>query len=106
MTDTIAPPEPELRPWRITWRGRTWTESDLKGRHLSIMFLLTGRDDFDQVELDPRLGHQRLMLVISALLVGDVEDTGDVERLVAESRSEVANASVEEIYGALSYIDD
>jgi len=99
-TATVAP------PWKITWRGKTWAESDLTGRHLSVLSLITGRDDFDALEMSPTQGHQRLMMMIAACMVvdaGAVGDTDEAAALMAESMDEVANAPVEEILGALTF---
>ena len=104
MTDTLT--DQQTATWRITWRGRTWGESDLTGRHLSVLSLLTGRDDFDQLDMDPRQGHQRLMMMITACLVvdagGAVEDPDEVATKVAQCMDEVSSAPVEEILGSLT----
>ena len=105
MTMTEAP-----KPaWRITWRGDTWAESDMIGQHLSVLALVTGRDDYDMLEISPVNGHQRLMMLITAFVTVkrsddmDPEDTDAVATVVAESVDEVAKATVDEILGALSY---
>lgn len=104
MTDTAV----EARPWRITWRGSSWGESDLKGKHLAVLALMTGRDDWDALEIDPRNGHQRLMMMISALVTvdrtegTDIEDPEVIATQLAESMSEVSEAPAEEILAALT----
>jgi len=110
MTDTVAETTEAVAPgeWVITWRGRVWHESDLTGKHLSVLSLIAGRDDFDTLEMDPRLGHQRLMMLIAALRcveeakATDAEDPDDVAALMAQCIEEVSEASVEEILGALT----
>ena len=107
MTITEAPPA----PWRITWRGDTWNESDLTGQHLAVLALIAGRDDFDMLEMTPTNGHQRLMMMITACVVvshsagADPKDADEVAAMVAESVDEVSKASVDEILGALTFDD-
>ena len=105
MTTTEAPPT----PWTITWRGDSWSESDLSGKHLSALALIAGRDDFDMLEMSPTNGHQRLMMMIAACVAVEAaesvspEDVDEIAKVVAESVDEVSKASVDEILGALTY---
>jgi hypothetical protein len=107
--------------WRIVWRGRTWADTDLRGKHLATLALLTGGEDSwtsldlsappddtpacgwaDLVEVnDPRRGFVRLMNVLLAFLTVDYEqgDGAGSARAVAE----VAEASAEEIVGSLRF---
>ena len=105
MTDTTITPT-----WRITWRGNTWTESDLLGRHLAVLAMINGRDDFTSIEIDPTQGHQRLMQMITAFVaveaaesLGDDQDADAVAMTVAVALKEIADATVDEILGALTY---
>lgn len=104
---TTAVNLPRPGSWRIVWRGSEWSEADVTGQHLATLALLTGTDDFDSLDVDPRHGHQRLMQMIMALLCVSrsqgVDDVDAVSDLLAESLDEVAKASVEEILGALRY---
>lgn len=109
VTEATTETQTPARPWRITWRDKTWTEDDMTGQHLAVLALVAGRDDFDMLEISPSNGHQRLMMVISAFVAVDrtgaanPEDADEVAAVVAESVDEVSRASVVEILGALSY---
>jgi hypothetical protein len=112
---------PRPGEWRIVWRGRTWHESDLRGRHLSTLALLTGGEDswaaldlsappdetlaggwVDVVDAnDPRRGFVRLMNVLLAFLTVEYEQ-GDGQGS-AQAVAEVAEASAEEIVGSLRF---
>lgn len=115
---TLAPPNPETlvdvpRPgsWAIEWRGRTVTEADISGQHLSVLSMISGTDDFASLDVDPRHGHQRLMLMIAAIDVvaavnemgDDVSDEDAVANVVAASVAAVSKASADEILGALRF---
>ncbi len=111
----FAPPDPSTAvpapgEWAINWRGLRFSESGFTGQHLSVLSLIAGTDQFDTLDIDPRHGHQRLMMVISACVVVAAtksmpEDAGeeDVVNLVAEAVSEVSAAPAEEILGALTF---
>lgn len=94
--------------WRIEWRGKSWTDADVTGQVLSTLAILSGTDDFNQLDIDPRHGHQRLMQMLMALVTVDraegLDDVDAVTGLLAESLSEVAKASADEILGALSFV--
>ena len=98
--------------WTINWRGKTYEESDLKGKHLAVLALINGRDDFNQLEIQPGNGHQRLMQLITAFAVIDaaasasIDDPEQLALQVAQSLNEVSEATVDEIFGALTYTDD
>lgn len=96
-----------LPPWSLHWRGQVFHESDLTGRHLSVLSLMTGRDDFDALDMNPTLGHQRVMMMISAFLAvqagfqaGDPDAAADV---IATVMAEVADAPAEEILGSIRF---
>jgi len=113
----LAPPDQSTRvdavrpgSWSISWRGLHFSEEDLTGQHLSVLSLIAGNDDFASLDVDPRHGHQRLMMVIAACVVvaatstvGDDFGAADVAGLVAEAVNEVASAPAEEILGALTF---
>lgn len=113
---TLAPPDPStlagsVRPgsWSIEWRGMRFAESDLTGQHLSVLSLIVGTDDFAELDVDPRKGHQRLMTMIAAVTaVKAVEAAGDLSEdavalLVARCIETVAAAPAEEILGAITF---
>jgi len=116
-TTTFPAPDPSAivdgeKPvaWSITWRGLKFDESQLTGQHLSVLSLIAGTDDFTSLDVDPRHGHQRLMMMIAACVVvaaansvGVGFDTDDVAALVAEAVEEVASAPAEEILGSLHF---
>jgi len=96
--------------WSITWRGLEFDESQLTGQHLSVLSLIAGSDDFTTLDVDPRHGHQRLMMMISAVAVVDAcmavsggVDADDIGNLVAETVAAVAAAPAEEILGSLRF---
>ena len=109
MTITEEPTETTARPWTITWKDRVWTESDVTGKHLAVLSLIAGRDDFDLLEMSPANGHQRLMMMISACVAVEAaesissEDADEIAKVVAESVDEVSRASADEILGALTF---
>jgi hypothetical protein len=111
ITEETVETLPPLPAWSIHWRGKVFHESELKGKHLSILFLLTGRDDLDMLELSPvgpeGVRHQRLMLIISAFIAGEagasMTDADAVAEAIALARSEVADAPVEEILGSIRF---
>jgi hypothetical protein len=106
---TIAAGEKPVA-WSIVWRGLKFDESQLTGQHLSVLSLIVGSDDFSALDIDPRHGHQRLMMMIAAFVVVEAAAVSEadggaeaVEALVAEAMQEVASASAEEILGALHF---
>lgn len=110
---SFAAPDPttrtvvDTRSWSLHWRGRVFRESELTGRHLSVLALIAGRDDFDMLEMNPMLGHQRLMMVLAAFLAVEategIEDTEEAADAVAAVLKRVADSPAEEIIGALHY---
>jgi hypothetical protein len=102
---TTAVDLPRPGAWSIEWRGRRWTDADVTGQHLATLALLTGSDDFESLDVDPRHGHQRLMSMLMALICVDrsqgVDDAEAVTEVMALALEEVAKASADEILGAL-----
>lgn len=100
-----------MRPgtWSISWRGLHFGEEDLTGQHLSVLSLIVGTDNFVELDIDPRKGHQRLMSMIAAVIaVRAVEEAGDaseadVAALVARCIETVAAAPAEEILGSITF---
>lgn len=117
MIDTLSMPDvatlaelPRPGAWSIQWRGNTYGEADVTGQHLAVLALIAGTDDFESLDIDPRHGHQRLMMMIAAVAaVASVEalgadaDEGAVADQVAKAVAEVSAASVDEILGALRF---
>lgn len=117
MINTLTMPDantfvdmPEPGAWSIQWRGIVYGEADVTGQHLAVLALIAGTDDFESLDIDPRHGHQRLMMMIAAIVAVDaVEALGpdagedDIAGQVARSVAEVSEASVEEILGALRF---
>lgn len=125
----LAPPAPATRvdmpgpgEWVIEWRGRSWHESQLTGRHAGILAILNGRDDFQDLipqmeggdtpavwrpfitDADPRQGYMRLMSMIVALIAADTEEAGSVsasQAAITQAVAELKDAPLEEIVGAL-----
>lgn len=100
-------PPPAVSPgWSIEWRGRRWHESELTGQHLANMAILLGRDDFDMLDLHPGAGFQRLMNMIAVFVAvdaaGDAEPD-EVQEKMAMAIAEIAEASAEEILGAVRF---
>ena len=92
------------RPWSLTWKGRTFHESQLTGKHLSVLALIVGNDDFSTLDVSPLAGHQRIMMMLAAFLVVDAKLEGDTEAnaaAVAEIMASIAESPAEEILGAL-----
>lgn len=90
--------------WELVWRGHTWREADLTGQHLSVLSLLSGSDDYETLDLDPRHGHQRLMMMLAAFEATRGLDEADVEEVadtIARAQKQIAEASADEILGAL-----
>lgn len=91
--------------WAIFWRGRVFSEADLTGQHLATLALLTGTDDYEALDIDPRNGHQRLMQMIAAFLCVDdtsgLSDPATAGDAISKAISEVSKASADEILGAL-----
>jgi hypothetical protein len=117
MTDTLSISDvttatelPTPGEWSIHWRGKTYGEAGITGQHLAVLALIAGTDDFESLDIDPRHGHQRLMMMIAAVatveavtsLGADVEE-GAVEAQVAQAVADVSAAPVEEILGALRF---
>jgi len=112
----LAPPDQSTRvdavrpgSWSISWRGLHFSEEDLTGQHLSVLSLIVGSDDFSALDIDPRNGHQRLMMMIAAFVVvraaasandGSAEAMGGI---VAGVMEDVASAPVEEILGSITF---
>lgn len=104
---TTAVDLPRPGAWTIRWRGSRWTDADVTGQHLATLALLSGSDDFDSLDPDPRHGHQRLMQMIMALVCVQRAENGteveDVTHTLAVALDEVAKASADEILGALAF---
>lgn len=100
---------PRPGAWSLHWRGRTFHESMLTGQHLATLALLTGSDDFEALDIDPRHGHQRLMqmltvfVCIDAVRTSGVDDADQVALMMAAAIDEVSKASVDELLGSLQY---
>lgn len=107
---TMAPPDPgtsvDAPPpvrWRLEWRGHTFREEDLTGRHLSIIALLNARDEWSDLdvvgEFSPTLGPLRLMTMLSAFLILDSprQEPTDVAAVLAV----VSEAPADELLAAL-----
>ena len=117
MIDTLSSPDistatelPRPGEWSIQWRGNTYGEADVTGQHLAVLALIAGTDDFESLDIDPRHGHQRLMMMIASVVaVASVESLGadadedDIAGQVAHAVAEVSAASVDEILGALRF---
>jgi hypothetical protein len=105
--DEAQPEEAPLPPWTIEWRGQVFHESDLTGRHLSVLAMIVGNDNFSMLDMDPSLGHQRLMFVITAFLavsrVSGISDPDEAAGVMAQAVAEVADAPVEEILSSIRY---
>jgi len=102
---TTAVDLPRPGGWTIRWRGARWTDADVTGQHLATLALLSGTDEFDSLDIDPRHGHQRLMSMLMALVcvqrAQNAVGADDVADTLAVALDEVAKASADEILGAL-----
>lgn len=78
-----------MKPWRITWRGKSWTDADVTGAHMAAIVGVTG--DKTWAGLDPWRGPEALMGYLIAL-------TGRADEVMA--------AKAEEIVGALTAKED
>lgn len=98
---------PRPGAWSLHWRGKTFHESHVTGQHLATLALLTGSDDYQSLDLDPRHGHQRLMQMLMAFLTveasGDVADGEDLAAVIATKIDEVSKASADELLSSLRY---
>lgn len=56
----------ETGTWLITWDDREWGEDDLTGAHAALITLLSGKDDWGQ--LDPLKGPMVLMQMLAAFV--------------------------------------
>lgn len=103
-TETEAPDT--LPAWSLHWRGKVFSESELTGKHLSVLAMIAGNDTFDLLDMNPTLGHQRIMMMLSAFIA--VEETRDCgpdevpDKLVAVLAT-VADAPAEEILGSIRF---
>jgi hypothetical protein len=89
--------------WRIGWRGRVWTDADIRGEHLAFVALLTGDDSWrmlDVADVRPEVGPVRLMCLIAALVA--VDDAVSDETELAEIIVRVRATPVAELLDALS----
>lgn len=94
---------PKRAGWRIGWRGRSWTDADIRGEHLAFVALMTGDDSWrmlEVAEVHPEAGPVRLMCLIAALVAVD-DAVSDEEQLAAIIR-DVRATPVAELLGALS----
>ena len=107
---SFAPPTTPPAPpttWSLDWRGSTYHESKMTGRHLSILALISGSESYNLVDLNPMSGHQQLMMAIAMFEVAarvdatELEDPDELQALVVGVMEEVAQAPAEEILGAL-----
>lgn len=106
---TTAVDLPKPGGWAIFWRGHTFTDRDVSGQHLATLSLISGSDDYVNLDIDPRHGHQRLMMMISAFVavqatVGmDAADADKVAAVIGQAVQEVASASADEILSSLKF---
>lgn len=111
ITDTpdTSTASPRLDAWSLHWRGRVFSESMVTGQHLATLALLTGSDDYANLDIDPRFGHQRLMqmltvfVCIDAVRTSGVTDADQVALLMADAIDEVSKASADELLGSLHF---
>ena len=113
MTLLDSPPDVSTRSaepgsWSLLWRGHRLDESELTGQHLSVLSLITGTDDFRELEIDPRHGHQRLMMLLAVIeIVAKTEAMGAgagedaIAGVITDAMASVASAPATEILGAL-----
>lgn len=100
---------PHPGAWSLHWRGLTFDESQLTGQHLATLALLTGTDDYESLDVDPRHGHQRLMQLLTTVVAvhavrsSGTDDADQVALVMADAINQVSSASVDEILGALRY---
>ena len=100
---------PRPGAWSLEWRGRRFHESQVTGQHLAMLALLTGSDDFESLDLDPRHGHQRLMQMLTVVVCIDTvrasgtDDADQIALIMADAIDEVSKASADEILGSLRY---
>ncbi len=100
---------PRPGAWSLHWRGKTFHESHVTGQHLATLALLTGSDDYESLDVDPRHGHQRLMQMLAACVCVDavrtsgVDDADQVAVIMASAIDEVSKASADELLGSLRY---
>lgn len=123
VTKTKAPPrKPKAPPktvedwsWRITWRGQSWTDNDLTVQHLGVLALLSGGDEWTDLDLEAALeqarlevvdGYQRLVNMVCAFVIVDQVPDGLPED-AAHQRTVIAmngvrKAPAVEMIGAFS----
>jgi hypothetical protein len=95
--------------WSITWRGTVYRDTDVTGQHLATLALISGTDDYASLDIDPRHGHQRLMMMLTAFVAVAATagiDTADPDRIAAEIASAingVSTATADDILGSLSF---
>lgn len=116
---TPKPRTPKPKPvdwtWKITWRGKSWTDADLTGQHLAVLVMMSGSDEWGQLSIPEALakakaevldGFMRLFYMLAAFVVVDrvPDDTPEAEahEMTVRALDEIRKASAEEIIGAIS----
>ena len=102
--------------WRISWRGRSWTDNDLTGQHLAVLSILRTDDDWRALDIPGAFaeakasvadGYMRLVNMLIALISVDraPEGTDDAQaaKATTEAIAEVTRAAASEIVGAISF---
>jgi hypothetical protein len=102
--------------WRITWRGRSWTDLDLTAQHVAVLVILNGRDDWLDLSMTDAVheavsgvvdGPMRLVNMVCALVSVDRTPEGTPDELAsvatAHAISEVRAVPIVEIISAITF---
>lgn len=101
--------------WRITWRGKQWTDLDLTVQHLGVLALLSGNDDWESLDVEHGIaaaragvmdGYMRLVNMLCAFAFVDRVPEGtpedDAQELGAKAIDEVRKVTAVELLDAFS----
>jgi hypothetical protein len=120
----LAPPDLDTRvelprpdwSWRITWRGRSWTDNDLTGQHVAVLAILNSRDDWADLNMTEAIheaitsvidGPLRLVNMIIALASVDRSPEGtpedEAQEVTALTIQEVRAVPMVEIISAIEF---
>lgn len=107
-------PPPATWAWRITWGGKSWTDQDLTVRHLGVLTILSGDDDWEALDVPTKLavarqgvldGYMRLVNMVAAFVAVDRTPESmpaeEAQAVMTATLAELSGSTVDDIFGAV-----
>lgn len=115
MTATMlaSPAAPKLPDWSITWRGHSWSDSEITVEHLAALAVISGDDSFGALMLDPVVirdypgqGYMRLVFMLSALAVVEAckgLEGDEAAAMSAWTLEEIQRSTADAVLGSIRF---